>query len=153
MTRSRIASSEPKLLRFNRRRHNIPNQISIWFSHEQCFGVYTNRMRCAASDKNAARLSIDFSMPLLPFTPKSSVMPHNSATSRTNDSLQCVFKLSATNIQFDSGSVAKSIQIKYAKSSSVRVSFIQGNTLPDTTHNAAIKHNVPCRMYSYSLFA
>ena len=46
----------------------MPNQISIWFSHELCLGVYANRIRWPGSLRNAARLAFDFSTPLLPFS-------------------------------------------------------------------------------------
>ena len=32
------------------------NQISTWFNHDECFGVYTKRRRWLASDKNFFRL-------------------------------------------------------------------------------------------------
>jgi len=39
------SSAEAKLERRSSFRDRMPNQISIWFSHEQCLGVYANRMR------------------------------------------------------------------------------------------------------------
>src|SRR5512133_3137005 len=46
--------NEPRRTTF---RMITPNTTSIWFSHELCFGRYTNRMRWLVSDKNACRLA------------------------------------------------------------------------------------------------
>ena len=58
----------------------IPKTISIWLSHELCYGVYTNRIRWPGNDRNSRRLNCDFRMPRLPLIPKSASMPDRSAT-------------------------------------------------------------------------
>src|SRR6516225_4108955 len=59
---------EPRRITF---RMITPKITSIWFSHELCFGRYTNRIRWLVSDRNACRLATDFSTPRLPFLPRS----------------------------------------------------------------------------------
>jgi cytochrome c peroxidase len=53
-SRAFVVANEP---RRNARRTRMLNQHSIWFSHEQCLGVYTNRTPCATSTRNARRVS------------------------------------------------------------------------------------------------
>src|SRR6476469_3881855 len=65
-----------------------PKITSIWFSHELCFGRYTNRIRWLDSDKNACRLATDFSTPRTPFLPRAVSTSHASATSFTKLSEQ-----------------------------------------------------------------
>src|SRR3954466_6293666 len=84
-------------------RARVLNQISTWFSHELCLGVYTNRIRWPGSDRNSARLPCDFSTPRFPFSPRSSLIPQASATYLTRLSDWCAFRLSAMNTQPDSG--------------------------------------------------
>src|SRR3954464_1958486 len=81
-----------------------PNTTSIWFSHEVCFGKYTNRIRWLDSDKNACRLATDFSNPRTPLPPRPVGTSHASATSFTKLSEQWMFKLSTTNTHEPSGS-------------------------------------------------
>ena len=77
--------NEPRRITF---RMIIPKIVSIWFSHELCLGVYTNRIRWLLSDKNACRLATDFSTPRTPFFPNGWSIPHAWATYRTNVSEQ-----------------------------------------------------------------
>src|SRR6478672_6845402 len=51
-------------------------------------------MRWLASRRNASRVAIEARMPDLPFSPRSSVMPHCSATTRTTPSERWVLRLS-----------------------------------------------------------
>ena len=62
--------NEPRRITF---RMITPKITSIWFSHELCFGRYTNRIRWLDSDKNACRLATDFSTPRTPFLPSAVV--------------------------------------------------------------------------------
>src|SRR3954469_4498359 len=104
---SRRSATDRKSPRRNTRRANTLNQISTWFSHDVCFGTYTNRTRCDASVRNAFRVATDFSTPLFPFLPSDSVgMPHTDATHHTSVAEVCVVRLSATKIQPAPGSVA-----------------------------------------------
>src|SRR5262245_1457073 len=74
------SSAEAKLERRSSLRERMPNQISTWFSHEQCLGVYAKPMRGPGSLRNAFRLAFDFSTPDLPFSPGSPAIPHASST-------------------------------------------------------------------------
>ena len=115
--------NEPRRITF---RMIIPKIVSIWFSHELCLGVYTNRIRWLFSDKNACRLATDFSTPRTPFFPNGCSIPHAWATFRTNVSEQWMFKLSTTKIHKAVGSVATVCSMWLAKSASVRVGPIVG---------------------------
>ncbi len=42
------SSLDERLPRLGRRRASVPNQISTWFSQEQCLGVWTRRIRWPA---------------------------------------------------------------------------------------------------------
>src|SRR3982750_567308 len=86
--------NEPRRITF---RMITPKITSIWFSHELCFGRYTNRIRWLGSDKNACRLATDFSTPRTPFLPRAVSTSHASPTTFTNPPDQGMFKLSATN--------------------------------------------------------
>src|SRR3954453_21087621 len=79
--RSSTEVNEPRRITF---RTITPKTVSIWFSHELCFGRYTNRIRRPGSDQNACRLATDFSTPRTPFLPRSVPTSHASATSFTN---------------------------------------------------------------------
>jgi hypothetical protein len=68
-----------------------PKTTSIWFSHELCFGLYTNRIRWLGSDKNAWRLAIDFSTPEIPFLPRAMVIWQARATYFISFQQHCVF--------------------------------------------------------------
>src|SRR3954465_9906618 len=83
---SRRSDADVKLPRRITRRTRMLNQISIWFSHDVCFGTYTKRIRWLAFVRNAFRVATDFRTPLFPFTPRPSDTPHASATPRTKDS-------------------------------------------------------------------
>src|SRR5262245_44394670 len=93
------SSVEVKLDRFSSFLARMPNQISTWFSHEQCLGVYMNRILWVESLRNAFRLAFDFSTPALPFSPRSSAIPHAPATYSTRLSDWCVSRLSTRNTQ------------------------------------------------------
>ena len=56
--------NEPRRITF---RMITPKIASIWFSHEPCFGRYTNRIRWLDSDKNACRLATERRTPRHPF--------------------------------------------------------------------------------------
>ena len=101
----------------------MPNQISIWFIHEQCFGVYTIRILWSLWCRNSARLSWFFNIPDLPLLPRSSDNPHCPATKRTRLSDLCIFKPSQTNVHGASGSVSINARMASTKSFSVRVLF------------------------------
>ncbi len=129
------------------RRTRILNQISIWFSHEPCFGVYTNRMRWVGSLRKAARVGIDRRMPALSFTPRSPGYASWAATRRTRVADGCVFNWSARKTHVASGSVASVRPMCAAKSASVRVGPTVGaTTRPVTTSKLAISVCVPCRI-------
>ena len=104
----------------------MPNQISIWFIHEQCFGVYTIRILWSLWCRNSARLSWFFNIPDLPLLPRSSDNPHCPATKRTRLSDLCIFKPSQTNVHGVSGSVSINARMASTKSFSVRVLFKYG---------------------------
>src|SRR4051795_710070 len=72
--------NEPRRITF---RMITPKITSIWFSHELCFGRYTNRIRWLDSDKNACRLAPDFSIPRTPFLPSAVPTSHAPTTSFT----------------------------------------------------------------------
>ena len=132
----------------------MPNQISIWFIHEQCFGVYTIRILWSFWWRNSARLSWFFSMPDFPLHPRSSDKPHCSATNRTRLSDLCVFKPSQTNVHGASGSVATNARMASTKSSSVRVEFKYGFSIrPVATSKKPMRLVVPWRIYSNSIRA
>src|ERR1700712_4500543 len=63
------SATDRKFPRRNTRRANTLNQISTWFSHDVCFGTYTNRTRCDSSVREALRAPTNFSTPLFPFLP------------------------------------------------------------------------------------
>src|SRR5215469_545989 len=63
----RKSSTEVKLPRRISLRMMTPKTISIWFSHDVCFGKNTKRMRWLLSDKNSLRLSCDRRTPCRPF--------------------------------------------------------------------------------------
>ena len=132
----------------------IPNQISIRFIHELCFGVYTNRIRWRGSCRNSARLSIFFKIPHFPFFPGSLSIPQASETNRTSASDLWVLSPSQTNVQDAPGSVRTSASTAFTKSSSVRVGFRYGTSIrPDATSKNPIRPVVPWRIYSNSVFA
>src|SRR5258708_4627544 len=95
--------NDPRRITF---RMITPKITSIWFSHELCFGRYTNRIRWPDSDKNACRLATDFSTPRAPFLRRSLGTSHASATSFTKLSEPWMFKLSTTNTHQPSRSAA-----------------------------------------------
>src|SRR5262249_31074575 len=129
-----------------------PKTDSIWFSHELCFGVYTNRIRWLFSDRNACRLATDLRIPRTVFLPNGSSIPHALATYRTSISEQWMFKLSTTKIQPASGSVATVRAMCSTKSHSVRVGPIVGAiSSPVVTLKLPIQLSVPCRVYSDSI--
>src|SRR4051794_3795665 len=99
--KSATEGNEPRRITF---RMITPKITSIWFSHELCFGRYTNRIRWLDSDKNACRLATDFSTPRAPFLPRAVGTWHASATSFTKLSEPWMFKLSTTNTHEPSGS-------------------------------------------------
>src|SRR3954468_22482356 len=121
------SSSEQKLDRFSNFLTRVLNQISIWFSHELCLGVYTSLILWLGSFRNAARLAFDFNTPSLPFLPSPSpLIPHASATYSTRLSDWCVSRLSTMNTHPASGSVFTVCSTCFAKSSSVRVGPMLG---------------------------
>ena len=95
--------NDPRRITF---RMITPKTVSIWFSHELCFGVYTNRIRWPSSDRNACRLATVLSTPRTFFFPNGPAIRHAWATHRTNVSEPWMFKLSTTKIHPASGSVA-----------------------------------------------
>ena len=101
----------------------MPNQISIWFIHEQCFGVYTIHILWSLWCRNSARLSWFFNIPDFPLLPRSSDNPHCPATKRTRLSDLCIFKPSQTNVHGASGSVSINARMASTKSFSARVLF------------------------------
>jgi hypothetical protein len=103
-----------------------PKTDSIWFNHELCFGVYTNRIRWLFSDKNACRLATDLRIPRTFVLPNGSSTPHALATNRTSISELWMFKLSTTKTHPASGSVATVRAMCSTKSNSVRVGPIVG---------------------------
>src|SRR5262249_56950918 len=62
--------TEVKLPRRTTLRMILPKTISIWFSHDVCFGKNTKRMRWLRVCRNARRLSCERSTPRLPFFPQ-----------------------------------------------------------------------------------
>src|SRR3954452_10264027 len=147
------SSSEQKLDRFSSFLTRMLNQISIWFSHELCLGVYANRIRWLGSLKNSARLACDFSTPPFSFCPRSSSIPHACATYSTRLSDWCVFRLSTMNTHPPNGSVFTVCSTCALKSCSVRVGPMLGAiSQPHQTSRLAIRHSVPCRTYSNSRF-
>src|SRR5271165_5946323 len=151
LRKSATEVNDPRRITF---RVIIPKITSIWFSHELCLGVYTNRIRWLRSDKNACRLATDFSTPRTPFFPNGCSIPHALATFRTNVSEQWMFKLSTTKIHEADGAVATVCSMWLAKSASVRVGPIVGAiNSPVVTWKLPIRVNVPCRSYSNSIRA
>src|SRR3954471_705554 len=137
------SSSDTKLDRRRSLRTRVLNQISTWFSHELCFGVYTNRIRWSGSDRNFARLSWDFSTPLFSFSPKSSLISQASATYLTRLSDWCVFRLSTMNTHPPHGSVATVCSMCVAKSPSVRLGPSVGAMMqPHQISRLAVRHKV-----------
>ena len=63
----RKSSIEVKLPRRTTLRMITPNTISIWFSHDVCFGKNTKRTRWLFSDRNSLRLSSECNTPRWPF--------------------------------------------------------------------------------------
>jgi hypothetical protein len=102
----RVGEEEPRSKAPILSDRSLPKIVSIWFSHELCFGRYTNRIRWLNSDKNACRLATDFRIPRVPFLPKSFGTSQALATNVTKRSEQCMFKLSTTNTPDPSGSAA-----------------------------------------------
>ena len=99
--------------------HDYSEHRSIWFSHELCFGVYTNRIRWPFSDRNACRLATDLRIPCgMFFLPNGSAIPHALATNRTSISEPWMFKLSTTKIHPASGLVATVCAMCSTKSNS-----------------------------------
>lgn len=132
----------------------IPNQISIRFIHELCFGVYTNRIRWRGSCRNSARLSIFFKIPHFPFFPGSLSIPQASETNRTGASDLWVLSPSQTNVQDASGSVRTSASTAFTKSSSVRVGFGYGTSIrPDATSKNPIRPVVPSAILCFLISA
>jgi hypothetical protein len=82
-------------------------------------------------------------MPDFPFTPNSARYPENSATYRTSDSEQWVFRLSVTTChRTASGSVATTPRRWATKSASVRVGPHDGGPHDGgRTHRTALKIN------------
>src|SRR3954447_12391640 len=145
------SSTDWKLDRRSNLRTKVLNQISTWFRHELCLGVYTKRRRCPGSDRNAARLSWDFSTPRFSFSPRSSLLPHAPATYTTRLSDWCVFRVSQLNTPPARGSVATVCSTWVTKSCSVRVGPRVGARIqPHQTARLAVRHSVPWRMYSCS---
>ncbi len=130
----------------------MPNQISIWFIQEQCFGVYTIRILWSSRWRNSTRLSRLFNIPDFPLQPRSSSRPHCCATNRTRLSDLCVFRPSHTNVHDASGSVSTNARMAYTKSSSVRVWFRYGDSIrPVATSKKPIRLVVPWRMHPNSI--
>ncbi len=91
-------------------------------------------------------------IPVFPLSPKSSAMPHRSATKRTKPSDLWVLSWSTTKIQVASGSPSTVRVTCATKSSSVRVGPMVGVTaLPVTTSKFAMRQRVPWRRYSNSM--
>src|SRR4051812_41916713 len=122
------SSVEAKLDRLSNFLARVPNQISTWFSHEQCLGVYAKRIRWLGSSRNALRLAFDFSTPAFPFTPSSPAIEHARATYSTRLSDWCVSRLSTRNTHPADGSVATVCSTCALKSASVRVGDSVGAT-------------------------
>lgn len=132
----------------------IPNHISIWFIHEQCFGVYTKRILWPLLCRKSARLARLLRMPSFPLWPSSSSAQHCSATNRTRLSDLCVFRPSHTKVQDAPGSVSTNARTAFTKSSSVRVGFRYGFSIrPVATSKNPIRLVVPWRIYSNSMQA
>src|SRR6266542_3590158 len=149
--RARRSSTEVQLARRSSLRTRMENHSSIWLSHEQCFGVYTKRMRWDGSVRTAARLAIDVRMPVFSLAPRSSETPQRVATRRTSVSDLCVSSWSAMNTHPASGAAATVRSTCAAKSASVRVGpTAAAMTLPVATAKVAMSAWVPCRMYSNS---
>lgn len=104
----------------------IPNQISIWFTQELCFGVYTNRTLWFSSMRNSSRLFMLFKMPSFPLMPSPSGRRHSSATNFTRPSDLWVFRPSQMIIYFLSGFSETSRRTARQKSCSFRVRFMYG---------------------------
>src|SRR5262245_28192723 len=62
--------TEVKLPRRTTLRMIMPKTISIWFSHDVCFGKNTKRMRWLRVCRKVRRLSCERSTPRLPFFPQ-----------------------------------------------------------------------------------
>src|SRR5271166_3177345 len=149
LRKSATEVNDPRRITF---RVIIPKITSIWFSHELCLGVYTNRIRWLRSDKKACRLATDFKIPRTPFLPNFSSIPHTLATQFTRVSEQWMFKLSNTNTHDASGSVRTVRSMWLAKSASVRVGPMLGAiNSPVVTTKLPIRLKVPCRVYSNSI--
>src|SRR5215470_18778478 len=70
MNRTNFSFRSVTEVKFPRRmtfRMIMPKTISIWFSHDVCFGKNTKRMRWLRSPRNARRLACERSTPRLPF--------------------------------------------------------------------------------------
>src|SRR4051794_17698407 len=113
LRRSDTDVNDPRRITF---RLITPKIVSIWFNHELCFGVYTNRIRWPGSDKNAWRVATDFNTPRPPFFPSVAVTSLAVATRFTKLSEQWMFKLSTTNTHDASGSEATVGSMGLAKS-------------------------------------
>src|SRR3982750_2016615 len=115
--------NDPRRITF---RMITPKIVSIWFSHELCFGRYTNRIRRPGSDRNACRLATAFSTPRTPFLPRAAAPSHPVAPSFPRPSERWMFKLSTTNTHEPAGSTDNVCSIWLTKSPSVRVGPIVG---------------------------
>ena len=95
-----------------------------------------------------------FQHPTHSLLPQRLLDPARLATFRTNVSEQWMFKLSTTKIHEAFGSVATVCSMWLAKSASVRVGPIVGAiNSPVVTWKLPIRVNVPCRVYSNSIFS
>ena len=65
---------------------------------DACLGVRWKLIRWVLVRKNASRVTINSRMPEVPFSPRSSSIPHSRATRRTAPSETCVFRLSHTTL-------------------------------------------------------
>src|SRR6516162_1704514 len=73
MNRTSLSCKSATEVKFPRRttlRITMPKTISIWFSHDVCFGKYTKRTRWPRSCRKVRRLSCEISTPRLPFFPQ-----------------------------------------------------------------------------------
>ena len=90
-------------------------------------------------------------MPLFRLIPRSSPIPHSSATKRTRPSDLWVLSWSATKTHVALGSKSIVLVMCATKSSSVLVGPMVGRiALPVTTSKFPIRQSVPCRLYSNS---
>lgn len=130
---------------FSSRRVKMLNQHSIWFSHEQCFGVYTTHNLWLGSIRYSSRLFMVFNIQLLSLTPNSFYgVPSICATRRTSVFDLWVVWLSMTMQCLSPGALHTTSLIWRAKSSFVWVACIKGKTIsPIATFRLAIRPIVP----------